>query len=96
LTTQSAHPVWALVVAIDTSGAAILVSEWRPVCVGKGSYCLWWDTVAVRYVSHGTTFWVIVHNGYIELRFLPLMTTSQFDGKVDSLNDFDGLGSLSR
>jgi hypothetical protein len=27
LTTQSAHPVWALVVAIDTSGAEILVSE---------------------------------------------------------------------
>ena len=27
LTMQSAHPVWALVVAIDTSGAAILVSE---------------------------------------------------------------------
>jgi hypothetical protein len=37
-----------------------------------------------------------VHNGYIELRLLPLMTTSQFDGKEGSLNDFDGLGSLAR
>ncbi len=62
----------------------------------KGELLLRLDTVAVQYVSHSTTFRVIVHNGYIKSRSLPLMTTSQFDVKGRSLNDFNGLGSLAR
>ena len=96
LKTQSAHPVWAVVVTTDTAECCDFGFQMTAGLCWKGSYVLWLDTVAVQYVSHGATFWVILHNWCIESRLLPLMTTSQFDGKGCSSNDFDGLGSLAR
>jgi hypothetical protein len=75
LTTQSEYPVWAIVVATDTAECCDFGFRMTAGLCWKGELCSWLDTVAVQYVSHGTTFQVIVHNGYIESRSLPSMTT---------------------
>ena len=56
LTTQSEYPVWAIVVATDTAECCDFGFRMTAGLCWKGELCSWLDTVAVRYVSHGTTF----------------------------------------